>query len=122
MALNLSGMPRRTVIAGVPFTVEAVPSIHFEDEQENGETKRFDVLGVCHSDTQTITIAEYQGPDRFRETFLHEHLHAMMDAAGLRDTIDLTQDESIAKRLAPIMLQFLRYNPEVIRFLTQEAT
>ena len=114
------GMPERTMVAGIPFTVETSPGIHIEDG-DGDDAKHYDVLGLCRSDAQVITIATEQGPDRLRETFLHEHLHAMFDAAGLRDTLTFDQDESVAKRLAPILLQFLRVNRQALFFMLRET-
>ena len=124
------GMPRRTRIMGQRFAVQPIKDLKVAEVHvspgaldasgwQHGEPEVFNVQGLCDADAQVIQIeTEGIGFDRFRETYLHEHLHAMMALGGLRDTISARDDEVIAKRLAPILLQFLRDNPRVYTFLT----
>jgi len=97
---------------GQRFTVTMV-----ENLRVSSECGHLDILGLCDSDAQKIVLESLQGPDKLRETFLHEHLHAMVNLAGLRDVLTEDKDEDVIKRLTPILLQFLRDNPAVYAFL-----
>jgi hypothetical protein len=116
-------MPTETRVLNARYTVRAVESIDVlvhADDPEHAHTIANGAIGTCDSDEQVIRLVTEQGYDRFKETFLHEHLHAMVAAAALdRDAISHDQEESVCKRLAPILMMFLRDNPVVVKWLTQ---
>lgn len=114
--MNRPPLPRSVLILGQRFKVHKIADL--QTDTGNGIER---VLGLCDSDDQIIVIEEKQGPDRFAETFLHEQVHAMIALAGLRP--DLAEhEEAIVKRLAPIMLDWLRRNPNVYTFFTGRYT
>jgi hypothetical protein len=110
-------MPTRTRVLGQRFTVALHKDLAF-DHPEQGVVG---CLGICDADAQHIAIDPDQSADRLRETYLHEHIHAMLSLAGMRDTLGSSREERVVKRLAPILLQFLRDNPAVYSFLTGRA-
>lgn len=109
-------MPRRTTILGQRIWVQMHKNLAVEHPSVVGE--HIDLLGLCDGDAQRIRIDPAQGPDKLRETYLHEHLHAMIGLVGMRDDLQDGVEEDIVKRLAPILLLFLRENPRVYTFLT----
>ena len=121
-------MPTRTRIMGQVFKVRQTKTltVHLHETSigEGTEDKEttIDLLGMTDNDMQEVFLYTEQGPDKMRETFLHEHLHAMLTLAGISDQADAEVEERIVKRLAPIMLQFLRDNPNVYTFLTGRYT
>lgn len=76
------------------------------------------VLGYTDTDMGLIGIETEQSEDKFRVTYLHEVLHAIVAEAGLKDVIDSNQEERIVKRLAPLLRQVLKDNPRVLAFIT----
>ena len=112
-------MPRRTRIMGQKFTVGVHKYLAVEHPVHPGQT--LEVLGLCDNDAQMIALDPEQGPDKLRETYLHEHLHAMIGLAGMRDMLG-DNEEEVVKRISPILLQFLRDNPGVYTFLTGRYT
>ena len=63
-----------------------------------------------------IVIKEGMDPLMERDTIVHEHLHAIWDAAGVRSVGDL-DEETVVGLLAPWVLMFLRDNPELVGYL-----
>jgi hypothetical protein len=78
-------------------------------------------LGYTNTDAQHIVITTDLGHDRLREVFLHESLHAIKDATGLsRDILgDAESEEAFCKRLAPVLLQWLRDNGAAVAWMRQ---
>jgi hypothetical protein len=76
-------------------------------------------LGVTDNDRQRVTISRDQSDDKIRETFLHEMLHIVNGLAGARLDFTKAQEETLVKRTAPILLDALRSNPDVVKFLTR---
>ena len=113
--MAVKGAPRHTRIMGQRFTIGVHKNLAVEHPSVVGQT--LDILGMCDNDSQMIALDPEQGPDKLRETYLHEHLHAMVGLAGMRDMLG-TNEEDVVKRLSPILLQFLRDNPRVYTFLT----
>lgn len=118
--------PRKTKVLGTVYTVSSEAGLMIHSHETGGAQAELDsildVLGLMDDTAQTIVLEKNQGPDRLKVTYLHEHLHAMFSAAGLRDTVDYDDEEKIVGRLAPIMLLFLKENPNVYTFLTGRYT
>lgn len=71
-----------------------------------------DTLGHIGYRDQRITIKKGMGADMIREALVHECLHGMTFAISHE-----ASDEKIVRRLAPVLLEFLRDNPELVDFL-----
>jgi hypothetical protein len=76
------------------------------------------VLGLTDPDVSLILLESEMGNDRFKVTLVHETLHAIFAEAGLRDLLAPDAEESIVKRVSPILYQVLKDNPRVYTFLT----
>jgi hypothetical protein len=113
-------LPRSVVVLGQRFKVYHIKDLSL-DASHGEHSATLDVLGICDSDEQVIFIEQAQGKDKTAETFLHENLHAIIAMAGLREEL-ADNEEVIVKRLAPIMLDWLRRNPNVYTFLTGRYT
>lgn len=78
-------------------------------------------LGETDSNKGTITLQPGQGPDYLADTLLHEVLHACwwrtFAATGL-EFVSQPQEESIIAALTPTLLEVLRDNPVLVKFLT----
>jgi len=109
-------MPRSVKVMGQRFTIEKYAHINEEIDGHN-----FNLLGHADSDEQKIRLTtDGIGDDRKREVFLHENLHAMVNVAGLpRDILIDDKDEAAIKRLAPILLLWLRDNPRAVAYLME---
>ncbi len=77
------------------------------------------LLGFTDADCQTISVRHEMGEDAQTVTVLHEVMHAGFAQAGIRDVIGPGEEESVCKRLAPLMLQVLRDNPRLVEYMTQ---
>lgn len=53
------------------------------------------------------------------ETFLHESLHAIFYQGHLRPFVRHGEDEQVISGLAPQLLDYLRSNPEAVKYLMQ---
>ena len=122
-----AGMPRTTKVMGQRSKVQSVKDLKVDIthlattdvHEEWVHEEQQDVLGTCDRDMLIIQLETETGHDRFRETFVHEHLHAMISKAGLHnDLLTEGREEGVVARLSPILLQFLRDNPNAIEFLT----
>lgn len=89
-------------------------------------TDELDVLRTCVSEHKEllgfhdekalrIVVDPSQAPGQQRDTLLHELLHAVaaMTGADLGDN-----EEKVVRRLSPALLDLLRRNPNLVRFLT----
>lgn len=104
--------PRVYRVMGQRFQVKLYAHIKYEDKDGV-------VLGLTKSDEQEVHLATHNiGPDRARETYLHELLHVVFNFAAIDRGLDMAIEEDIIKRVSPILLQALRDNPRVCEYLT----
>lgn len=85
---------------------------------DSGDGQRSEAWGLWDSSAQTITMCKGQGPDRERTTFVHENLHAMITFGGMAQ---VSGEEDMVTRLAPILLSWLRENPRTVAYLMERA-
>lgn len=79
--------------------------------------KKFEVedrLGECSPTKLEIRIKPNLAESQKRETLWHEVKHAVNELAGLSDG---AKEESFVKRGAPLELDVLRRNPELLEYL-----
>jgi hypothetical protein len=74
--------------------------------------------GLFQPDGPSIHIAIGMGPEKQRQTFVHENLHLMLEVAGLADAYD--SDEKLVTRLAPVLLSWIRENPAAMAYLQEQ--
>lgn len=107
-------MPDEVIVVGQQIVVSVVPSIDFEQEG-----KRIEAYGVYDGDGPVILLSEGQGPSRLRHTFVHENLHAMLDLANASARLGTKREERTVTSLAPVLLSWLRSNPDAVRWLQE---
>ena len=107
------------------IAIESAESLHVPCGPEDGEGDAdhgHAAYGVYERGAQTITLDSKMGAEMMRETFLHESLHAMF-ALGRLDTVLDNEAHGIAEHLvatlAPILLDFIRSNPDAVEFLQE---
>lgn len=76
------------------------------------------VLGSCSHRTETITVDPDQTPGMQRDTLLHECLHAVLGNSGAQ--LEDDEEERLVRTLSPLLLDLLRRNPTLVRFLLEE--
>jgi hypothetical protein len=82
------------------------------------EDTPIEILGLTNPDEQVILFESVDAaPDVQAVVVLHETLHAIFSQIGIRDLLDQHAEESITKRLSPLLLQVLRENPRLIEYL-----
>ena len=72
------------------------------------------LLGECDSDKQVITILDQQPLETEQDTLLHEVLHAVDDAMGLK------MKEAQVKGAATGLLAVLKDNPRLAAYLRRK--
>lgn len=73
-----------------------------------------EAYGMYDSTAQAIFLG-VQSDERMRETLVHESLHAMLRSAKVDEP---KTEEDLVDRIAPLLLGWLRTNPNLIDFLT----
>jgi Zn-dependent peptidase ImmA (M78 family) len=66
----------------------------------------------------TIYVESQQKNDYAKMALLHEILHVCLHSSSVET--DKTIEEHYVSAMAPVLLQTLRENPELIEFLTQQ--
>ena len=74
-----------------------------------------DTLGHCDSSTLQIWVKQRLRKSKSQEILIHELFHAMTLQA--LDTTKQHDDEAYIVVLAPLMLQMLRENPQLVAYL-----
>lgn len=74
--------------------------------------------GRCDYQNTRLLISSKLTPDLTADTVLHEILHAISYSTGLVDLLGGESDERMARMLAPALLDVLRRNPALVRYLT----
>jgi len=101
-AVDPNKRPLQVRILGQVFPIETEDSEDFT-RVANGE---------IHGDEQRIRIADGIGPDKERETLLHEVLHGI--SILMASELDERQIRTISNGLYAV----LQENPQLVRFLT----
>lgn len=73
-----------------------------------------------HTDCEQLTIIVDPAiaPAMLRDTVLHETLHAIADVTGLGHEWGVEKEETIIRRLSPVLLDVIRRNPALVAYLT----
>jgi len=77
-------------------------------------------LGQTHTGRSEVEYQAGLTPEKEQQVLLHESLHAILDeGAVLKQTVlDCTEEEEVlVARLTVALLQFLKNNPEFVRYL-----
>lgn len=78
-----------------------------------------DSYGCTDIGRTTITLAPGMSGSQQRATFLHEALHAMLSLTGWDHRLGTKREEQLVRSLEPVLLEFLRDNREVVRWLAK---
>ena len=79
-------------------------------------------LGNCLGWKCAITYGKdaSSSKQQFRDTILHEHLHAIFYETGLayemKDPDVKVDEEMIVRRVSTVLLHLMRSNPELVKF------
>lgn len=67
--------------------------------------------------------SKMQSPSILRDTLLHELLHCIINNGAAKTAIDLSDadEEKLICAITSQLLMLIRYNPELIEFLTEGA-
>lgn len=60
-------------------------------------------------------------PAAVAETLLHEILHCVTESAGINAELGEAEEEKLVRRVAPLLLDVLRRNPDLVAYLTGGA-
>lgn len=104
-------LPDAVKVGNYRFTVHSVSGVEMEKRAASGQFS---------GHAQTIDVRTDLGDANTRDILLHEILHGILFAYGLGKTLDLEGDgheERLVAALTPVLLQALRENPAVVRFL-----
>ena len=80
-------------------------------------------LGRTQGDLTLIQVRTIgQSPAGFRDTVLHEMLHAVFASAAMTFTFGISDEdeERMVRSLTPWLLGFIRDNPKVVAFLQEK--
>jgi hypothetical protein len=105
----MTALPKRITISAHVYTVTV-------------KKLRHSLAGRIHYRTGAITIYPGMPPSRERETLFHEVLHGVIQAVGSKYALAENGDEceEIIKAIAPTLLDTLRRNPRLARYLLEE--
>lgn len=96
----------------MPAVVHVGPHVY-----EVREAPDMDDLGDISFENQEIRIRPVGGRSQQQDSLLHEVLHALTDLTGVAYEIGGAEDEKLVRRLAPALLDVLRRNPALLRYL-----
>jgi hypothetical protein len=116
------GVPARVRLLSQQIDVvltENPTIVHAHDNE--GEPLEQEVTGSWNPDQSRITLDTTMGFERTREVFLHENIHAMLRFAQVDKMCEGARlsEEAVVSALAPVMLAWLRDNPQAVRYVTE---
>ena len=104
-------LPKKVKISGFTLDVSRKPT---GDPGDYGGAH----LGDCVVYVNPKTSEQQQ-----RSTLLHEALHCMLVYSGAKHAIGMNdiQEETIVRILEPVLFNFLKDNPQVIKYITEKV-
>lgn len=109
--------PSKVQVGAIPYSVvvdEAAINKACVEERSN----RF---GQHDPGTQTITLDPKMGSDFAAEVLLHEIVHVTLYHNGTDEDLEPKQLERVCSAVSSQLLDCLRRNPQLVRFLVKEA-
>lgn len=101
-------LPKKVRLGHRNYTVEPM--------HKHGEGDRY---GFCDHDAGSIVLAEHQDKAEEANTFLHECLHGLYNAYGMKETVGREKEEVVVNTLANALCGFIRDNPAALVYLTK---
>ena len=109
-------IPASVRLLGQSFAIELVDR---DDAVLGGAAVDMERVGTVHITKQRISIAKDMASDQERDTVLHEVLHALIRVINLMPKEQ--EEERIVVALAPLILDALRRNPNLVEYLVGGA-
>lgn len=100
----------------MPKTMKVGPHVYTVLRKPKSQMSNED-LGGCDFNTLQISVQQRLRKSKAREILLHELLHACTYPS--LSSGDKYTDEQFVETTAPILLQVIQENPELIAYLTQ---
>ena len=99
----------------MPKTVKVGPHtysvLRLSKSQMNGD------LGGCDTNTLQLSVQQRLKKSKAKEILVHEMLHSCTHPSFLGD--DKFTDEDFVTAVAPVLLQVIQDNPDLLLYLTQ---
>lgn len=76
--------------------------------------------GLSDTDRLVVTVDPDLHPQIVRETVVHELLHCCFSLIGASDALSHDAEESVVRRLAPVLYGALRANKGLVSWLVDE--
>lgn len=77
-------------------------------------------VGQCDTEKLVITVDPSLAPTQLAETLLHEVLHGAFSLIGACDVLTFDEEESVVRRLSPVLLDALRANQKAVLWLMEQ--
>jgi hypothetical protein len=117
--------PKQIKVLGQRVAVD-YSNAHLIQSTDKGDN--LPLYGSFDADYSTIMVAQHQGREMKRETILHETLHAVMSAMGMKDYLgrcgasrNKCDHEVVVEALGVGLLAVLRDNPTLVAYLTDRS-
>jgi len=101
-------LPARVRVGPHPYNVRRVPGEQLKHKEDGSP-----LFGDTDVDTLTIRLCKWMRKSKSQEVLLHEVMHACVDPLE----VDPKIEELLISRLAPTLLQAMRDNPEMVKYL-----
>jgi len=106
----MAEIPKSVTIGPHKYTILRCPKVVDQGRDLNGE---------CDPDELVIRLRKYMRRSMSREILLHEVMHAL--AANGGSPIPDKMEEKFVTVMAPALLQVLRDNPDLLKFLISQS-
>ena len=110
-------LPRKLTILSQAIPVVRVSALRVDEKDCYGAFSGWGPLIELDADKADKPM----GHEKIRSTLLHETLHAMLELGGLCSMFEDEAEESFISRFGPLLLAFVRDNPNVIFYLQESA-
>lgn len=105
---NGASMPAQVLVGGIPYSIEKQDRITVDEQNADGCI----TYNVCR-----IQIVDGMPVEVERTVVLHEAMHAIFKGQGQHD---YQHDEALLEAIAHGMVQLLRDNPLLVKYLTAD--
>ncbi len=110
----MSELPRSIQIGPLPYSVDGTPEGMMRVKADEASAY---VTGYIDYRKLVITVDTQLPFPRTAEALMHEVLHGVLHCAGVNWLI--REDEHFVEMVAPMLLDTLRRNPDLVTYLTK---
>lgn len=108
-----SGIPHQLHLGSLTYKVTtSKPAIDAACRDEGA-----DLYGRTDHTKLLIVLDPGNAPAMQRQTLTHEVLHCITERSGLTTEMSQAEEEKLVRRIAPALLDLLRSNDELVRYL-----